>query len=101
MITISRVFLKDMINRICNLDVGHAITSWREKMTHEHTQCKSCPYEHMLARRCCCMCLEASLGNTSLHLSLDESTEDQIRMATHALKSYRSEGCPHCVPAKN
>ena len=101
MITISRTFLKELIDLICNHDVDHAIASWRERMSREHTQCESCPYEHMLARRCCCMCLESSLGNTSLYLNLDERVGDQIRSATHLIKSHRTKGCLQCTLPKD
>lgn len=101
MITISRTFLKDVIDHICNLGVNHVVGVWREKMGREFTQCVNCPYEHMLARRCCCMCLEASLGNTSLYLNLDDQIEDQVRTAAHSIRSHRIKGCLHCTAPQN
>jgi len=97
MTIIDRAFLSELFRRICENDTDALIATWRKKLDQELAQCKACPYDQMMGRRCCCMCLESSLGNTSLRLNLDDIEHEQLRAIGASIEAHRSAGCAICT----
>jgi len=100
MMILNRAHLIELFDRIRKVHVDDVIDGWRRKLSTEHTLCQTCPFEDMMGRRCCCMCLESSLADTSLRLHDDPEIEDRIPAVISSVKSHRSQSCAQCASVK-
>lgn len=96
MINIDHTFLRDLFERVQGVGAAEIVATWRKKLGHELTKCETCPYEQMLGRPCCCMCLESNLANTSLSLHLTQQEDTQVNKLMSNVRMYRAKQCSHC-----
>jgi len=99
--TIHHKLLDEVIALIDKQAIDQAVTLWREEVSRDVANCQACPYEHMTGRRCCCLCLESCLSNTSLCFNFDTTENERIRTAERAIKSYRFEKCLRCASVED
>jgi len=102
MMIIEATHLTNLFSRIHILKFDSVLTYWRQIKSETSDHCPACSFELMIGRRCCCMCLEASLSHTSLRLHLDQKYDALIQAAISSVKAHRSNGCTHCsCPPQN
>ena len=97
MTIIDRIHLTDLFNHIQKRGAESVLAYWRQMKSAEPSHCQACIFELMVGRRCCCMCLEASLNHTSLRLHLDDEDDERIRATISSVESHRSRGCGLCT----
>ena len=97
MMIIDRIHLVKLFDHIHDFSVESALSLWRQIMNDATPHCQDCTFERMMGRRCCCMCLESSLSNTSLRLHLNDHDDQHIRTTLISVKSHREQGCDLCV----
>lgn len=76
----------------------YAVKLWRGIMeTHDETPCSGCQYEHMIGRKCCCLCLESNL----LHTWFSAPSGERVKAAHDTVKAHREAACGSCSSASS
>lgn len=72
----------------------YAVKLWRGMMeTRNKSPCSGCQYDHLIGRKCCCLCLESNL----LHAWFIVSSGERVKTAHDTVKSHREMACDFCT----
>jgi len=82
-----------LMNALSNAPV-YAVTLWRGMMeSHGGEPCSGCQYNHMIGRKCCCLCLESNL----LHAWFTAASGKHVKAAHDKVKAHREVACSSCT----
>lgn len=96
MMIVKRALLSELAEKLQTKGLSQLVKFWKAKMNESEEHCQSCPYEQILERKCCCLCLESCLSNTLLRLSLSEDEGDMAYATISSLQVHRLVECRRC-----
>ena len=97
MVIIDRTQLMALFERIQTNSLDSVLELWRQIRGKISPLCEDCAVERILGRRCCCMCLESALSETSLCVDLNDFDDVRVRTTISSLKSHRTLDCAMCT----